>query len=526
MCDPSALVWNMIEKTFKCIKEEDLNGAINLVQQLEAINPNNIYGQYLRARIMYEKKHYTLAKDRLYFILQQEKAYIKEEIAFLIYQLIGLCEYALGNNSEAAVKFLQASQTATNIIDQARWYSNYLFMSNYFQDITDSELARIHKGYGNIFKNIQRYCHEKRNHKKLKIGYISPDFRNHVVVYFSYQLLAKYDKNRFEVFCYSRGVGDMVTAQLASLVDGWRDITALTDTEAAQCIYDDSIDILFDFSGHSANNCLPVLASKPAPVQISGIGYFNTTGLPQVDYFLTDNICDPMGENDNDFSERLLRLPHSHFCYTPPDTMPEPLAKKIENRAIVFGSFNNFAKITDHMLTLWFEILCKVPGSKIILKSPHFDKKHDQYDVFLRAKKIGFTAKQLEIRGASMEYLSEYNDIDIALDTYPYPGGGTTCEALYMGVPVITLIGRRHGARFGYSILKNIGLEELGAATPADYIKIAVALATSPDLLSELHGQLRSMMQRSVLMNGETYVRDVEAAYEQIWQNWMVSRSN
>lgn len=207
-----------------------------------------------------------------------------------------------------------------------------------------------------------------------------------MVVYFSYPLLAHYNKDCYEVFCYAKGSTDAITEQLKSFVDKWTDITCMSDQQAARCIFDDEIDILFDLSGHSANNCLPVLARKPAPIQICGIGYFNTTGLPVVDYFLTDVYCDPIGMNDDLFTEKLLRLPHSHFCYTPPDNVKKyRRMEKPNHKEIVFASFNNFSKITDSMLTLWLQILARVPKSRLILKSPHFDYRHEQNDIYKRA---------------------------------------------------------------------------------------------------------------------------------------------
>jgi protein O-GlcNAc transferase len=517
-------VVDMQKNILEYMRLKNYRAAEYLVKRLLSNKQENAYGQYLLAKILYEQKHFMLAIDRLNFIIAQLSYQLEKQGYFLLYQLLGFCFFALGRNKETVKYFLQASRVAADRVERARMYSNYLFISNYFDDLSDEELIRRHKGYGDIFTEADVYKHKKRQKEKLRIGYISPDFRKHIVVYFTYQLLSKYNKDRFQVICYARGPEDAVTEQLKELVDGWHNITNLADDAAAKLIYNDSIDILFDLSGHTANNCLPILAKKPAPVQISGIGYFNTTGLPAVDYFLTDIICDPEGEHDKDFTEELLRLPHSHFCYTPPDTVINCCNIYKVHETIVFGSFNNFSKITNHMLSVWLQILQKVPGSKLLLKSPHFDKKRDQDDICLRAMQLGFKADQLEIRSATVDYLIEYNDMDIALDTYPYPGGGTTCEALFMGVPVITLQGRRHGSRFGYSILKNVGLEELAVKTVEDYIEIAVALAMDRDLLKTLHKNLRRLMQASPLMNGKKYIVDVESIYEKIWQRWLAAK--
>ncbi len=496
--------------------------AEKLVRALLQKEPHSAFGNYTLAKILWNKKCFGLAIDKLNYILRQLGNQLQDQGSFLVMQLLALCYYGTGEHKKASDYFFKASQLADNLVDRARMYSNYLFLSNYSEEISDGDLSQIHKNYGEIFKNINKYDdYEKVNLPKLRIGYISPDFRQHVVVYFSYPLLAKYNRNRYEVYCYAKGPTDQVTEQLKNFVDKWEDITCLSDEEAARRIHDDKIDILFDLSGHSANNCLPILARRPAPIQICGIGYFNTTGLATVDYFLTDVYCDSPGKHDELFTEKLLRLPHSHFCYTPPDTAAAVALKRREIKAVVFASFNNFSKITDMMLNLWLQILQQVPNSKLLLKSPYFDKRRDQAEIYSRAKRIGFSDEQLEIRAASIDYLKEYNEVDIALDTFPYPGGGTTCEALYMGTPVVTLKGTRHGSCFGYSIMENIGLPELSANNMVQYVEIAVVLAKDKELLRHLHNNLRSLMQKSKLMDQESYVRDVEQTYEEIWAKWL-----
>lgn len=511
------------EKIKRYLVLKDYQTTRYWIKELLKIQPQNAYGQYSLAKVLYEQGNFMLAIDRLKFILSIRMQQVEKYGFFLIYQLLAYCYFATGKNKEAARYFLEASQFATETIQSAQMYSNYLFISNYFYDLTNEELAAQHKKYNDIFIGTFQYTHKKQDHKKIRIGYISPDFRRHIVVYFSYQLLARYNKNRFEITCYANGPEDAVTDQLKVLVDHWQNISNLTAEAAAKIIYEDHIDILFDLSGHTANNCLPILARKPAPIQISGIGYFNTTGLSSVDYFLTDINCDPVGENDEYFTEKFLRLPHSHFCYTPPDIMLNITNDYRATSKITFGSFNNLSKISDELMSSWLQIIEKVPNSKLLLKSPHFDKQKDQDELHRRAMNIGFKAEQIEIRPASLEYLSEYEEVDIALDTYPYPGGGTTCEALFMGVPVVSLIGSRHGSRFGYSILKNIGLEELAAKNEEEYVEIAVNLASDKELLYYLHKNLRSIMQNSFLMDGGNYIREVEAIYEKIWDTWINS---
>ena len=484
--------------------------------------PQDMNLHYLLAKALCEQKFFAEANEKLNFIRVHFYNRLNKEGLASIEELQGFCLNAFGKTWEASECFKRSSMFSENLVDRARMYSNYLFMSNYFGILTDEELSDRHKAYGDIFSGVQQYTHLKKERNKIRIGYISPDFREHVVMYFSYVLLAKYDKERFEVFCYARCPEDPISGQFKKLVDCWKNIDGITNEAAAKLIYEDEIDILFDLSGHSAQNCLPILARKPAPIQLCGIGYFNTTGLPAVDYFLADVYCDPVGHNDELFTEKLLRLPHSHFCYTPPDTALQYDCRKTKRTSVVFGSFNNFAKVTDEVLATWLKIINRVSGSKLLLKNPQRDKRKEVELIEKRAIAVGFSKAQLDIRDASLPYLNEYADIDIALDTFPYPGGGTTCEALFMGCPLVTLAGKRHGARFGYSILENIGLEELAADSVESYIEIAVALAGDHELLSYLQKNIRSMMQKSYLMNGENYVCEVEAAYEDIWQSWLM----
>ena len=428
-----------------------------------------------------------------------------------------------GRLQEAAsgmAQLLQGNEIPT-IELRRKIYSNYLMLLHYLPDIADDELCTRQFAYQQLFSGIKQYQHVKRKPEKLRIGYISPDFNEHVDVFFFIQLLACYDRNRYEVFCYATsGKIDAVTEQLQQWTDGWRDLSEMTAARAAAQIYQDQVDILFDLSGHcDGGKGLQIAAYKPAPVQLSGIGWFDTTGLLAMDYFLGDCYCDP-GGSETWFSERLLRLPGSHLCYTPSARVLAVKRTYHLHQPVVFGCFNNFAKITDEILQVWRIILQSVPGSKLVLKGSQAHSPM-QRALQVRLQHAGFSPGQVEIRPASLGYLEEYLDLDIALDTYPYPGGGTTCEALYMGVPVITRYGQRHGSRFGYSILENIGMGELAAVSWEAYAERVIALAQDTELLRALHGQLRQRMQASTLMDGQGYTRAVEAKYEEIWRNWL-----
>jgi protein O-GlcNAc transferase len=446
-----------------------------------------------------------------------------EEVA-CVYEAYALCYDNMGDIRRAVQCLWQAVRSCRGQMlgEQQRLFSEYLLLLHHLPDVSEAEMKQKHWQYNDFYAAVRQFQHVKKDKKKLRIGYISPDFREHVVTYFSIQLLACYTRKRYEVFCYmTKNKEDETTQQLKSLVDGWKNLARLTPQAAAQVIYEDGIDILFDLAGHSGTGrTLSIAAYKPAPVQISGIGYFNTTGLAAMDYFLTDVYCDPPGQNDEMFREKLCRLPASHLCYTPSQMGIQCKLVYKPHEHVVFGSFNCFSKITDDILAAWLQIVRRVKGSHLVLKNtPNF---HQQERLLAeRAKKVGFTDRELEIRSGSRNYMPEYLDIDIALDTYPYPGGGTTCDALYMSVPVITLYSRRHGSRFGYSLLSNVGIGELASDNISDYIEKAVALASDRTLLLTLHENLRSMLERSSVMNGAAYTAAVEKVYEEIWQNWV-----
>ena len=435
--------------------------------------------------------------------------------------------YLAGEAKGAAHELLMSSRLADESDEAAELYSKYLFMRNYrYLGAKDGRLkAAVYDGM-NV---VRPYAHDnvaRSLQKKLRIGYISPDFREHSVSYFLPPLLRHFDGEQFIVFCYATGRSDAVTERLRTRRVTWRDLRGRPPRTAARLIAEDKIDILVDLSGHSQDNTLPIMAYRPAPVQISGIGYINTTGMSAIDYFLSDEICIPKGDAAAEigFTEQILRLPHSHLCYVPEEirAMPEagyepPLRK---NGYITFGSFNNFAKVTDEILLLWRGILEAVRGSKLVIKGKiasidsgiHFAKK--------RLSILNYDLRRVEFRPYSPDYLEQYRDIDIALDTAPYNGGLTTCEALYMGVPVISLRGRTHGSRFGASILTNAGVRELIVENDINYVRRAVQLAESPKLLEAYHMGLRANMKRSPLMDTQGYMNELESAYREIWEKF------
>ena len=408
--------------------------------------------------------------------------------------------------------------------EHRRAYSNYLFALHYLPGVEDARLFAEHCGFARLFEGVRQYEHAaaRHRHARLRIGYLSPDFAMQINAFFIMALFAHRTKERFDIYCYdTRGANDSVTQQMRSLADTWRDVAALSAEERAARIYADEIDILVDLSGHAAGgDTLAVAALRPAPVQVTAIGWFDTTGLPAVDYVLADRWT---ADDDNAalFLEKPLSLQeHSLLCYMPPSSVQHVKGRRERHAAPVFGSFNNFYKITQEQLRLWREIVERVPGARLILKNTE-DSAPQERRLRRMAARAGFAEGAVEFRRASSDYLAQYLDVDIALDTWPYPGGGTTCDALYMGVPVVTRYGRRFGSRFGRSLLSAAGIAELSAATPEEYVEKAVALAHEPALLKALQEGLRARLEASPLLDGRGYAREVEGLYEKAWREWL-----
>ncbi len=465
--------------------------------------------------------HYRLAIDALEksnaIVLNELKSGQTNDFIGQNALMLGQMYLTVGEIGQAMAAYHLASQIFAEEKARRDAFSSYLVCLHYRENLSNEELLSEHKRYAHYFSTVSQYVHQgKVKREKIRIGYISPDFRRHVMFQFYYPLLADYNRNLFEVVCYSLGNEDAFTETLKGKVDLWRNLQGICASECASIIYQDEIDILFDLAGHSAENGLAVLAYKPAPIQISGLGYFDTTGLESVDYFLTDHYIDTNVDQQY-FVEKLLWMPQSHFCYCRREDAPNVAeAPYKKNNFITFGCFNKYAKITDTCIAAWSRILAQVPESRLILKSMIYLDPSIVEEAKARMIQAGIDLNRMEFRPANESYMREYQDIDIALDTFPYPGGGTTCDALYMGVPTIVMEGNRHGARFGRSILHQVGLAELVAKDASEYIEKAVLLARDTELIDLLHKNLRAMMEKSPLMDSALYMEDIENLYQHI----------
>ena len=362
--------------------------------------------------------------------------------------------------------------------------------------------------------------------RRLRIGYVSGDFRVHSVAFFIEAVLAAHDRNAFEIFCYYNFPrADAVTSRLRSSADHWRDVCAVDDKALGDRIRSDAIDILVDLSGHTAFNRLPVFASKPAPVQVTYLGYPATTGLSAIDYRLTDASVDPPGEGDRLYTERLVRLPQAMWSFRADENLPEvaPLPSKTVG-GVTFGSFNYFAKLNPDVIALWCSLLARLPGSRLIVtRLPGEESAAGLRRTF---EASGIASSRLELHGILQRtQLGElFNRVDIALDPFPYAGTTTTCEVLWMGIPVVTLAGTTTASRSGASLLRAVGLEALVAESADRYLDIAAVLACDLEHLAQLRGTLRARMRSSPLMDRRMFTRHLENAFREMWRDWCRGR--
>jgi predicted O-linked N-acetylglucosamine transferase (SPINDLY family) len=383
------------------------------------------------------------------------------------------------------------------------------------------EVERFHAG----IPRFSRWENRRDPERQLRVGYVSADLRGHSVGYFLSAIFRHHDDTSVEITCYSGcAEEDEETAFYRSRAARWRSTIEMSDDELAAQIRADGIDILVDLAGHTSGHRLGVFARKPAPLQVTWLGYPDTTGLSAIDYRLTDAVVDPPGPADGLSSERLFRLPDGFHCYTPlasaPDVAPLPAEKK---GFVTFGSFNNLSKVTRPVLDVWAQVLNRVPGSRLLLKSRWLHMPEVCERVRMLFEQRGIARDRIELTGrlpASADHLALYGDVDIALDTFPYNGATTTCEALWMGVPVVTIVGDRHAARVGASMLSRVGLEGLVADRPQDYVETAVRLAADIPALARLRADLRGRTAASPLCDGPAFTKQLEAAFRTMWREW------
>ncbi|HVW92926.1 MAG TPA: hypothetical protein VHB74_09985, partial [Devosia sp.] len=406
-----------------------------------------------------------------------------------------------------------------------------VFASNYRADLPPEETVRQARKVGEILARTyparQIFANERDPGRRLRVGFVSSDFNLHPVSFFLESVLKAIDGREIELFAYSLStVSDDMTGRLKAIFAQWRDAAQLAPPKFDQQIVEDGIDILIDLTGHTHSGIPAVFALKSAPVTVSWLGYSGTTGLPTMDYILADEIVAPASEARL-FTEQIIRLPNSYLCYTPEPNAPAVSAlPALENGHVTFGSFNNINKVSDGTVALWARLLAAVPAAQLALKGAVLRRPEAGDELAARFAAHGIGRERLKLLPYEPEmagHLGAYAHVDIGLDPFPYNGTTTTCEAMLMGVPVLTLRGDRFIAHVGESLLRSAGLAEWIADDEDQYVAKAVAFAADLPRLARLRAQLRAQLLASPLCDAPRFARDFEAAMREIWRRWCES---
>jgi predicted O-linked N-acetylglucosamine transferase (SPINDLY family) len=415
--------------------------------------------------------------------------------------------------------------------DHLEVLTNLLFVIN-FGDSSRKDYLQESKRFGELAAKKVKQCftnwHRNEQHlERLRIGFVSGDFRNHPVCYFLENLLTQIDNSKIELIAYScHHETDEVTERIKPYFAKWKPIFDLDDEAAANLIHNDGVHILIDLSGHTAHNRLPVFAWKPAPIQITWLGYFATTGVSEIDYILVDKIGVPE-DNQWHFTEKVRYLPNTRLCFSALkfeiDVAPLPA---LNNGFITFGCFQNLSKVTDDVLELWSKILTQLPTARLRFQSKQLHEKIIVEQLYSRLARYGVEANRVETHAADSykNYLVAHSQVDFILDTFPYTGGTTTCEALWMGVPTLTLAGETLLARQGASLLSAVGLGNWIATDADNYVVKTVNFTNNIRALSELCASLREQVLNSPLFDAEQFVRNFENALEEMWRDYSIQK--
>ncbi len=413
---------------------------------------------------------------------------------------------------------------------KAKAHSNILLAMHYQSSVTPSELAAEHSRYEELHAaplrtSWQPHGNTRDPNRRLRLGFVSGDLGFHPVGYFLVRMLEKLDHRQAEVVCYSdRLKVDAMTNRIRAASACWRDVNAQNDQQLADQIRVDGIDVLFDLAGHTSGNRLLVFARKPAPIQVTWIGYVGTTGLRAMDFLLADRYQVPDAAEAY-IRERVLRMPDGYVCYDPPAYAPQMEALPALRRGyLTFGSFNYQAKISTQVIDVWSQILRRVSNARLVLKYRNLDAASVSRRIVEQFAKRGIVPERLELLGWSphQDLLREYQRIDIALDTFPYSGGLTTCEALWMGVPVVTCLGDTFASRHALTHLSNVGLTETVAKDLNEYVELATLLSADLPRIAGIRSRLRSQMTDSPICNGDRFAGNLMKLLRGVWREWCI----
>ncbi|CAN1772282.1 Probable UDP-N-acetylglucosamine--peptide N-acetylglucosaminyltransferase SPINDLY [Linum perenne] len=458
-----------------------------------------------------------------------EKAILANPTYAEAYNNLGVLYRDAGNISMAITAYEQCLKIDP---DSRNAGQNRLLAMNYIHEGRDDDLYETHRDWGRRFLRLYpqytSWDNPKEPERPLVIGYVSPDYFTHSVSYFIEAPLVYHDYSKFKVVVYSAVVkADAKTNRFKEKVlkkgGMWRDIYGIDEKRVAGLVREDKVDILVELTGHTANNKLGTMACRPAPIQVTWIGYPNTTGLPSIDYRITDSLADPPGTKQKHVEE-LVRLPESFLCYTPsPEAGVVSAAPAVSNGFVTFGSFNNLAKITPKVLQVWARILCAVPNSRLVVKCKPFCCDSVRQKFLTTLEQLGLEPLRVDLLPLILlnhDHMQAYSLMDISLDTFPYAGTTTTCESLFMGVPCVTMAGAVHAHNVGVSLLSKVGLGHLVAKNEEEYIQLAVNLASDVDALASLRMSLRDLMAKSPLCDGANFILGLESEYRNMWRRY------
>lgn len=504
---------------YLCRSRGDLDGAVFAYQQAIAVNPMLASAHANLGVILLEQKQLRAAEGSL----RKALTLAPRDTGAMLALSSTLTKLGLLDEAEALTRRLLKLEP-----DNAQAYNILLFVLNYRNTAHVAEALALARNFGTMLSRKfakQRYTHWRcePNPTRLKIGLVSGDLYNHPVGYFLEGLLDNLDSARVEIIAYSnRSVHkeDAMSQRLRARCADWKVIDVLDDAAAAALIYNDGIHVLLDLAGHTGDSRLSLFACKPAPVQAAWLGYFATTGVAEIDYLLGDpNVCPP-GEESH-FTETVLRLPETYLCFTPPDVDVSINAlPALTNGYITFGCFNNIGKLTDAVIATWSRILQQLPHSRLLLKARQLGDADMCIHLRERFTAHGITGERLMLEGPTprKDYLQAYQRLDIVLDPFPYPGGTTTMEALWMSVPVLTLRGNRMLSHAGENIMRNVGLPEWIAENQADYVTKAAGFAADLDALATLRARLRAQTLASPMFDAPRFSHFFEEA---LWSMWL-----
>ncbi len=498
--------------------QKQFEGAIAAYQRVLRLTPNHAQALMNLGNTREEMGQLDDAMECFQRVLQfqPDSAQVHNNLANAL--------WSQGRPDEAIASYEEALRLQP---DSTPIHSSFLASLYYSPQTTPGRLLAAHREFDRRHGAPLRgtWCDHDNTpapERRLKVGYVSPDFRHNVVGHFLIPLLEAHDHQQFEIHCYSSvRRPDAITDRCKRTADVWRDVAGLSDDALAERIREDRIDLLVDLSQHMPRNRLLVFARKPAPVQVAWLGHPWSTGLRAIDYRLTDAFMEPEGSAWSESVEKPVRLPDSWFCYDPIDECPEPgELPALRTGHVTFGCLANFARVNDAVLQRWAEILRRVDGSRLLMRCPAGATQARVQRVF---EGHGIKADRVEFLGwtaSRADFQRRFARMDIALDPFPYNGGTTTCDTLWMGVPVLTLPGEMVVVRLGLSILSAAGLTEFVAHSEEDYLRLAVSLASDLPLLAEWRRTLRDRMKASPFMDGPRFARNVEQAYREMWRRW------